>query len=269
MATFVNERTRAGSRWLNETARRPVFYAITIAFGAFLLFALQEPLQFVIAAWLPGYDAPTHRVHHLMIGALLVLLVLGVLVQLYRPRERVGAFVLAAVIVGAITLASVIGEGIGAVGGLLIFILPVIVLGVLHPSFRSFRPRRASMDRWMMGVAIVGAAPLAVFAALQLNLHLTLADDHVLFEHYIMMAGGALTIAVGALLASFRPVGWRMLVYGIAALAIVVAAGSIVFPEPTQGTNFGLIGGALVIIWAIAFVAISEYGVRASPAMDD
>ena len=74
-----------------------MFYAITIAFLAFLLVALAEPLRFTYLAWTPGYEFPTHRVHHVMIGGVLTALVLGVAAQLYRPTKRVGAFLLAVI----------------------------------------------------------------------------------------------------------------------------------------------------------------------------
>lgn len=262
MTTLSTNRMRAGTQRLTKTGRLPIFYAVTLAFVAFLLFTLQEPLQFSYAAWLPGYEQPAHRVHHVMIGSILALLVLGVLVQLYRPSRRVGAFVLSSLVVGTVFVATVIGAGIEGGIGLAVFVIPLIVLGLLHPTVRQFRPSRATMDRRMMVLALVGAIPLILYGIFQLNLQMTMVDDHVAFEHYLMMAGGAFTIGLGAILAAFRPIGWRALVYGIGALAVVVAVASIVFPGGEQGTNFGLVGGALVVLWAIVFVAVAELRAR-------
>jgi len=160
---------------------------------------------------------------------------------------------------------SVIGEGISALGELAIFAIPLVIIGLLHPGLRSFRPSRETLDTRMLALGAIAAVPLIAFAALQVNLHLTLADDHVVFEHYLMMAGGALTIGLGALIASFRPAGWRALVYAVAVLVALVGVASVVFPDPVQGANFGVIGGGLAVLWAISFVVVAEYGARRRP----
>ena len=256
---------RARTRWTATLGRKPLFYAITAAFLAFLLFALNEPMRFAYLAWTPGYEVFTHRVHHVMIGGLLSLLVISVALQLYRPAERIGAYLFAALAVGSLIVVSVIGEGISALGELAIFAIPLVIIGLLHPGLRSFRPSRETLDTRMLALGAIAAVPLIAFAALQVNLHLTLADDHVVFEHYLMMAGGALTIGLGALVASFRPAGWRALVYAVAVLVALVGVASVVFPDPVQGANFGVIGGGLAVLWAISFVVVAEYGARRRP----
>ena len=240
----------------------PLFYAITVAFLGFLLLALFEPMQFTYAAWLPGYEVADHRVHHVMIGATLTLLSVSIATQLFRPAKRVGAYLLAAVIIGSIAAATIVGEGFAGLSELAIFIVPVALIGLLHPGIRSFRLSRERVDARMFALAAVAAVPLFAFAALQLNLHLTLADEHVAFEHYIMMAGGTVAIGLGALVASVRPVGWRFLAYGVAVLMVMVAAASMVFTDAAQGTNFGVAGGALAVLWAVAFVSVAEYDSR-------
>ncbi|WP_331232636.1 hypothetical protein [Natronorarus salvus] len=254
---------RARTRWTAALGRKPLFYAVTAAFLAFLLFALNEPMRFAYLAWTPGYEVFTHRVHHVMIGGLLTLLVVSIALQLYRPAERIGAYLFAAVAVASLLVVSVIGEGASALAELAIFAIPLVIIGLLHPGLRSFRPSRETLDARMLALGAVAAVPLIAFAALQMNLHMTLADDHVVFEHYLMMAGGALTIGLGAIVASFRPVGWRALVYAVAILVAFVGVASAMFPDPVQGVNFGVIGGSLAVLWAICFVAVAEYGVRA------
>lgn len=264
----------AGRQTVSERARRvanhgrmPLFYAITAAFLAFLVFALNEPIRFVYLAWTPGYEAFTHRVHHVMLGGLLAVVVLGIAIQLYRPVERVGAFLLSALGIGLLSAVTLIADGLAALAELAIFIVPLAILAVLHPGLRGLRSRYAGAvrdrnDRRMLALGAVAAIPLTAFAAVQVNLHLTVADDHVLFGHYVIMAAGALTIALGALVASFRPTGWRVLAYSVAVLAALVGVASAMFPDPAQGVNFGVVGGALVVLWAIAFVAVAEYGAR-------
>lgn len=251
-------RARVGSDWWAARGRMPLFYAVAIAFLAFLVFAFLEPMQFVVRAWLPGYGAPTHRVHHVMIGGLLALLVLSVGVQLYRPAARVGAFLLGGTIIASLAVVTVVAEGLAGLGEIAIFVVPMIVLAALHPAVGAFRPRWTDLDRRLVVLAVVAAIPLLVYAALQLNLHLTLADEHVAFDHYVLMAAGAITIGVSALIASAKPAGWRALAYGAVGLLGIVAIASIAFPDPAQGVNFGLIGGLVAVIWALAYLLVAE-----------
>ena len=265
-ATSVSNRERV--RRTAARGRRPLFYVVTAAFLAFLVFALNEPMRFAYLAWTPGYEAFTHRVHHVMIGALLTIIVLSVAVQLYRPAERVGAFLFGALAVGVLTVITLIADGVAAAGELAIFVVPLVIIGLLHPGLRALELSRDRLDTRVLALGIVAAVPLVAFAAVQLNLHLTLTNDHVTFGHYVMMAGGAVTIGLGALVVSLRPMGWRGLAYGVAALATLVGIASIVFPDPAQGVNFGVAGGALAVLWAVCFVAVAEYGARRTGGTD-
>ena len=110
----------------------------------------------------------------------------------------------------------------------------------------------------MVTVGLIGAIPLVAFAAYQLTLHLILADDHVAFDHYVMMAAGLVTIGIGAVLASMKPTGWRFLAYGSAALLTLIAVASIAFPEPAQGVNFGIVGGILALVWVAVYLGVAE-----------
>lgn len=163
-------------------------------------------MRFAVLAWTPDYAFFTHRVHHVMLGGFLVLLTASVAAQLYRPAERVGAFLFAALAVGTLTVVSVIVEGLADLGEMAIFIAPLVVLGLLHPGLRSVSVCDR-VDRRMFALAAVAAVPLVAFAAIQTKLQLTMVDDHVIFGHYTFMAAGALTIGLGALIGSLRPAG--------------------------------------------------------------
>lgn len=246
--------------WVRENARMSAFYAVTVAYLAFLLFALNEPMRSAVFAWTPGYGLFTHRVHHVMQGSYLTLLALGVAVQLHSPAQRVGGYLLTAVAVGSFLLVGLVVNGLSALAETATFVVPVVIVGLLHPGLWSFRPSRETLDYRMLVLAVLAAVPLAAFAALQVDLHLTTTDDHVVLEHYLAMAAGTVTIALGAIVASFRPAGWRVLAYGVALLATLVGIASALFVDPSQGTNFGLIGGVLAVVWTYAFLVAAEYG---------
>lgn len=246
--------------WVRENARMPAFYAVTVAFLAFLLYAQNEPMRAGIFAWTPGYGVDTHWVHHVMMGSFLTLIAAGVALQTSRPAERVGAYLLSAIAVGVWSAVVLVGDGVSALVGMAAFVVPIVVLGLLHPGLASFHPSRDALDARMLMIAVLAAAPLAAFAAVQVNLHLTTSSDHALSGHYLAMAAGTATIGLGAIVASFRPAGWRALAYGVALLMALVGIASGLFLDPAQGANFGLVGGVLAVVWTDAFVTAAEYG---------
>lgn len=239
--------------------RMPLLYAIAVAVVALGVLTLHEQLQFGVQAWLSNHVFPFHRVHHVMIGTLVAVLLTGIGLQLYRPAQRVGAYLFAAIALGSLLVATALAADLGALLEVAIFAMLVAIIGLLHPGLRSFRPTRTRMDLPMAALALLALVPLTAFAAVQMDLQLTAVDAHVGFGHYTFMAAGAVTIGLGALLASFRPVGWRFLAYGVALLAILVGLASIAFTDPVQGTNFDVTGGVLAIMWAVWFVAVAEY----------
>lgn len=256
--TRTETRTRIGR--VRENARTAAFYAVSVAFLAFLLYALHEPMRAGILAWAPVYEPATHRVHHVMWGSFLTLIAAGVALQLSRPADRVGAYLLAAIAVGVWSVLALVGDGFTAIEATATFVVPMIVLGLLHPGLGSFRPSLESLDTRMLALAVLAAAPLAAFAAVQVNLHLTTSTEHALLGHHLAMAAGASTIALGAIVASFRPDGWRALAYAVALLTALVGFASGLFLEPAQGTTFGLFGGVLALIWTHLFLTAAEYG---------
>ena len=239
--------------------RMPAFYLVTAGFLAFLVFALYESMSMLGTAWLGGYEWPTHRVHHVLIGGVLTLFGLTVAVQLYRPERRVGAMLLGIVIVATIAVVSVVESGIGALTELAVFVVPVALIALLHPArselVRTFR----SFDRRLLAVGVVGLVAFGALAFGEFGNHVTLTDDHVAFGHYLFVAFAALIIGLAAVVAAFRPAGWRALAYGAAFLAVVFAAASLAFPGAEQGSSLVTIGAIAAIAWAIALVGVSEY----------
>lgn len=250
--------TWSRSRDTMVRGQKPVFYALTLAFLGFLILAMNEPMRFVYMAWLPEYIEPMHRVHHVTIGAMITVLALSVVAQLYRPHRQIGAMLLSVTLVGTLGLAALVGNGIAGFTEMIPFVVPVAIIAMLHPALWNIPAEVAHVDRRMLAVALLAAIPLVVFAGFQLYLHLTLSDGHVAFGHYLMMATVASTVAIGAILASARPGGWRVLLYGVCALAIIVGAASVAFPDPAQGANLGVIGGVALAVWALVFAGLGE-----------
>ena len=249
--------------------RKPAFYLVTLAFLAFLVFALRETMTMVVSAWLPEYAYPAHRVHHMMIGGTLAVFAATIAVQLYRPERRVGAIQAAIAFVVAAFVLTLVASGVAAVGELLIFVIPVFVVALLHPARRHLVPTLERLDRRMFALAALGAIGFAVVAAGEYVGHTTLLDEHVVMGHYEFMLFATASIGLFALLAAFRPTGWRALVYAAGALAILFAAGSLTFSGIEQGSSLGTVASLAVLVWAVAFVALAEYVDRTDPIESD
>ncbi len=255
----VGHQIRRGTRYGSSRIRRPAFYLLTIAFVAFLLFALRETMTMVVTAWMSGYAFPTHRVHHIMIGGTLAVFAVMVAVQLYRPAKRVGALQGALVFVIAASVLTAIASGLAAIGELVVFIVPVALIALLHPARRELIPRLRGMDRRVLAVAGVGAIGFAALAVIEFMRHTMLVDDHVAFGHYEFMLIAMVSIGLFGVLGALNPIGWRIPLYAASVLAILFAISSLAFPGVEQGSSLGTVGALAVILWAMALIGVSEY----------
>ncbi len=271
-AVRVGHQIRSGADYGVSRVRKPVFYLLTVAFAAFLLFALRETMTMVVTAWLGGYAFPGHRVHHIVIGGTLAVFVATVAVQLYRPTKRVGALQAALAFVIAAFVLTAIASGLAAAGELLVFLVPVAVIALLHPARGELVPRLEGVDRRVLAIAGVGAIGFAALAVNEFVKHTTLADEHVAFGHYEFMLFGLVSIGLFALLGAVKPTGWRIPLYAAGVLAVLFAASSLAFPGAEQGSSLGTVGAIAVILWAIALIGVSEYverGDSSEAAADD
>ncbi|RQG94054.1 hypothetical protein [Natrarchaeobius chitinivorans] len=258
-ATSVGTRIGRSTRYGTGRVRKPAFYLVTAGFLAFLVFALNESMAMAATAWGSEYAFPGHRVHHAMIGGMLTVFAATIAVQLYRPAKRVGALQAAVTFAIAAFVVTLVASGPAAAGGLLVFLVPVLVIAALHPARDQLVPSLERADTRLLGLAIVGALGFAVVAVGEYASHATLGDEHVLFGHYEFMTFALVSIGLFALLAALRPVGWRALAYAAAAIAALFAASSLAFPGLEQGSSLGPVAALAVIVWAVAFVGLAEY----------
>jgi hypothetical protein len=214
----------------------------------------------VIDLGMQHFGEESHRTHDVAYGGLFTTLVVGVLVQLRRPTANVAAMALALVPPAALLLAGVLVSDVDRVfefNPLRHGAAVAAVTALLHPAgrafFRSFRP--ASI-RWPMTAAAgVAAVPLLGFASSSLELQRDVADVHGFMGHYGFMAALAFTIIAAALLASLRPVGWRLAAWVAALLAAGLGVTSLRYPDAASSltTSWSLAS----IAWAVAFVVVA------------
>jgi len=155
-----------------------------------------------------------------------------VLLQILRTKDKVAAMQL--------TFILILGGGIVDVStgpwpiqlqDVLPFFTLVILIALLHParheSLQFGRPGNPEL------LALVGLAtvPLLIYIVNQLNLQLTLGDEHAQFLHYSGMITTAISILMVGLLAAFKTPGWRIPAWAAGLIAVFLGLSSAVFPE--------------------------------------
>ncbi|WP_252698311.1 hypothetical protein [Natronosalvus vescus] len=239
-------------------ARKPAFYLLTAAFFAFLLFALRESMAMLLTAWTSGYAFPAHRVHHVMIGGMLTVFTVLIAVQLFRPTKRVGALQAVVAFVIAAFALTLVASGVAAAGEIMAFVIPVLLIALLHPARDQLVPRLERVDRRLLALGGIGAIGFGAVAVAEYLRHTGPGTEHVLFGHHEFLLFTMVSIGLFAILGALRPTGWRALVYSAAALAILFAIASLAYPGIEQGSSLGTIGALAVIAWAVAYVGFAE-----------
>lgn len=136
-------------------------------------------------------------------------------------------------------------------------ILAIAVL-VLHPAGRELvhLERVERIDSRLAGLYVIGALPILLYGGFELVKQLGPVDDHVLFVHFGAMTVASLFIVIMGGLAVVRQQDWRFAAWSTSIVAVFVGAVSIAYPAVES--SLGLLGGGLLITWAIIFVAAVE-----------
>jgi hypothetical protein len=207
------------------------------------------------------FQEPHHRIHDLTFGFLFIPAIVGILAQVRRPVKNVAGQVMALIP----TLSLLIVLLISALAGNTRMLQPpwvtvgapaLIALG-LHPAgrdfFSSFRVSRA--NRMTAALVAVAAVPLLLFAATNLRLQVSVADDHAAAGHYGFMAAFSLTIIGVGLLASLRPDGWSLTAWVAGLLPALLGLVSLIYPVTS---NLSLPWALAAITWGVGFVIAAE-----------
>lgn len=243
-----------------STAAKVRFAAFTlVALGilAFAGLAMPNELAMAYTSWFEDFGV--HQIHDQMLFAFIWLtLIIPVALMLYHPTERVNAILAPVIFAVPWTILAILADSPILVLGAIFGGLGLVALA-LHPAGRSLFTfdRVASVDRRVAGLLAVGAVPLLVYSGLELSKQLGPANDHTLFVHYGTMALAAFYVVVMATLAVFRKRDWRFAAWSAGLTAAYLGVLSLAYPAIES--SLGLIGGTLLVLWAIAFVASVEY----------
>lgn len=247
------------------TGRLYAFYAAVVVAIAVPVYMTGSMLLWGVTGW-TGFLG-SHSVHDLVIFGLIWMGLLGLLAQFYRPSDRVNAILAMPVImIPAVVIGFAAGTELAMMG--LIFGAVSLLALALHPAGRSLLSfdRLAPPNRLVVGLFGVGALVMVPYAGFELSKQFTLANDHAMIQHYGNIALAALYVTLMAGLGTFRRRDWRFATWSAGFVALYIGASSAVFPAVPS--SLGLVGGLLVAVWAVAFVATNERargGIRAAP----
>lgn len=212
------------------------------------------------------FRAAGHRVHDLAFAFLFATAIAGLLSQLRTPSKNIAGQLMA--LIPWIGLGLVIpltdywvppGTGFQIVatvvfGGL------TLSATMLHPAgrhlFGSFRLSRA--NRVMLALVVIAAVPLLAYASTNIGLQKTVAsgNEHFDLGHYGFVAAFSFTVIGVGLLASLRPVGWRLPAWVGGLLPVLLGVTSLVYPDIDSSLSTGWAVAA--IIWGVGFGTVAQ-----------
>lgn len=279
MMDAVRERLSGYSR------RRIAHTVVVVAFLVFFLGVMQG-WMFVVMPFTGWFDLgfgpletflEGHEIHQFIFGLLLWPVLIGMLVQLRSPERHAASQLMALVPFAALLLAAALTDTWHIIPMLGMFAPLVIVATLLHPAGRElvtgFSASQVSVV--LLVLVVLAAIPLGAATATHVGLQTgaielgghdhdhaaggnaaEIHEEHIEFGHFMLMTGFAIIVVGLGLLASLRPVGYRVPAWLAGVLLAAFGVGSIVAPEVSS--SGGTMWGAGAIVWAIAFVGAAE-----------
>lgn len=281
--------------------RRIVFSLIVLGYVGFLGFI--TVVMFLPSNWFSAMGhfsffttGETDDLIHEFVFALIVgTAAVGLLSQLWKPKEYFGGQLVAlvawiAMIATAILTGNWVPQPLFIIfGGL------TLLATILHPKGRGLFNwfSVAQVNRVLLVLVIIAAVPLLPFALKNINLQRESGGAASLFNHQIpaMHDGNAATnqeplqdqpseeaghekmhgglghfrnfaalsfIVIGlGLLASLRPKGWRLAAWVAGFLPIILGLASVVLPNAES--SLGLLWALAAIAWGIHFIVMAEF----------
>jgi hypothetical protein len=192
-----------------------------------------------------------------------VIVVIGLLVQLHRPEQKVAPLQQVGLAAAALGLTAMLGLRWEGLVGFAYIAVAFFVIAALHPLGREAFRLPTDFEPRLLGLAVLAAIPLLI-QTLQMTAN-ERARSRPLVEH--ALAGGwqsegalALTIALVAMWTAGRASGWRISAWSVAALAFGFGLGS--FANPSIPSSAGRLWGGLAMAWALAFAGLSQLVAR-------
>lgn len=174
---------------------------------------------------------------------------------LRRPGSRPAAWQQAAAAAVAMYLGGLVLAGESDPVFYIGFGVVLLLLALLFPDRRSLvRPGPAGLSPLLVPMALVAAAPLALYATRMLGLHEASGPDGAF---YLGIAVTALFVPLLGLVAGLRAGGARLALWSTGLTLAVLCGASLVWSGATAAMPVW--AAALGIVGAVAFVAAGEW----------
>ena len=108
----------------------------------------------------------------------------------------------------------------------------------------------------MLALVAIAAAPLLALAATNIGLQRAGPNEHAVLGHYGYLAAFSFTCIGIGVLASARPLGWRLAAWVAGALPVALGLASLLFPDVDSSLPLDWALGS--ITWGVAFIALAE-----------
>lgn len=253
-----NDWTVVGERSTAALVRLGLFGLSLLLAGVMTVLFLPELLVLLAVGWTAsvGAELGIHRLHVMGIAAVVAAYLLGMVVQVYRPTERV-ATMWGAFITIAIVTAGTLAYGVGRPEEVVPFFVLTALALLAHPAGKGILCRGASFSPALLALVAVAAVPVVAYAISQLTFTTSTMDPHAVEGHYVMMVGLVVAPLAYGTAAALGFVGWRLAAW-LAALPMAYF-GLLSATFPAQAGSVGLAWGAASVLWAVVFVAVTEY----------
>jgi hypothetical protein len=236
-------------------SRKIGFYAAVVISLAVVVGGLADVLVFGIIGWMsaatleevfPAGDL--HRIHGLSHALVGWILALSVSVQLWRPKKRLAAALLAFVGLLIYTITVVVSglfDGLEVVG-----IAAMGVMTWLHPGrdVMTLAPFKQRSLLFASPLMVAGVALAAVQLSRQLS---AAADPHSAIGHYGTMAALALIVVAAFSIGSSALAGSRFVAGLGTGGAVLLGLASVLFPD--YSSSLGVAFGAVVVLAALLY----------------
>ena len=258
--------------------RRIAFYAVTAVPLASIGVLFWKVNLFWALAWLPGeflerfYASQLefdhvggpfvpHIVHYLALSASHVMVLVGLALQLTRPRTNVAAAWQGAggLFLSVLTLPFVlVSVGPSQIPPPVLGVMAMVVAAaLLHPANPVRKPPKLA-DQLMGGLWAIAAIPAVLLTISQIRLELNgvAADPHWQGLHYNIMGEFGLHVVLAGLLGASALSGWRYSAWTVSFMVALLGMSFIVYPElsGSQGPGWGV----AMIAWAVFYLTAGE-----------
>lgn len=252
----VTTATTASSTTYGTSSRiRKIAFWLLMALLVFL--HLGDRPQMLIFPVTAFTDTTGHELHMFTQGLFAWVVLASIVMALRRPVRQVGAawtYMVATIVV--FVLLAVFADLPPEVGPILAGgVVIALAAFLVHPApLRAKLVPSSAFDARLLGLAVVGAIPLVVYAVGQLSIHLSSgpSDEHFAFGHWVIMASVALMAAVLAIIAALGFDGSRVPLWASGLTVGLIGVFSLVMTTASQMTT---LWASAAIIWAAAFIA--------------